>query len=429
MTLSVRTILNGAERQNYPANDMFFPPAKLVSLLSRDVTLMPGDVIACGTSVGVGVMSAAENTVEISIDGVGTLSNPFAQVVPSEFLLGTPKPMRICVVGAGAIGGLMAAKLALAGNDVTVIDVGQQLSAIQKNGLKLRWHDGKEFTAKVRGVATAAEAGPQDLVILAVKAHLLENVVRDIDTMLGPDTMILTVQNGLPWWYFQHLAGPYEGQKLATLDPTGILSRKIDPGRIVGCVVYPAAAVPEPGVIHHVEGDRFPIGELDGEETERVKQLHDVFVAAGLRSRVLSDIRSEIWLKAWGNLSFNPISALSHATLEDICRFEETRKLAAEMMKEAQCVAEKLGVKFRHTIEKRIQGAESVGAHKTSMLQDVEAGRALETEALIGSILEMARITNTPAPSIEAVYACVKLLNKVMIETGSGVRAMRAASH
>jgi 2-dehydropantoate 2-reductase len=427
MTLSVRTILNGAERQNYPVNDMFYPPAKLVSLLSKDVTLMPGDVIACGTSVGVGVMSAPDNTVEISIDGVGTLSNKFAQAVPSEFLLGRPKPIRICVVGAGAIGGLMAAKLALAGNEVTVIDVGPQLAAIQKNGLKLIWHDGKEFTPKVRGVATAAEAGPQDLVILAVKAHLLENVTRDIDALLGPDTAIMTVQNGLPWWYFQHLGGQYDGHKLSTLDPTGILRKKIDPSRIIGCVVYPAAAVTEPGVIRHVEGDRFPIGELDGKETERVKRVHDVFVAAGLKSRVLPDIRSEIWLKAWGNLSFNPISALSHATLEDICQFAETRKLATDMMREAQIVAEKLGVKFRVSIEKRIQGAEAVGAHKTSMLQDVEAGRALETEALIGSILEMARITNTPAPSIEAVYACVKLLNKVMVETGGGVRVTQAA--
>ena len=427
MTVSVRTVLNGAERQNYPESDMFYPPVKLVSLLSKDVTLMPGDVIACGTSVGVGVMKDAENIVEISIDGIGTLSNPFNQMLPSEFLLGEPKPIRICVVGAGAIGGLMAAKLALAGNEVTVIDVGLQLDAIKKNGLKLIWHDGKEFTAKVRGVASAAEAGQQDLIILAVKAHLLENVVRDLDALLGPDTVIMTVQNGLPWWYFQHLGGQYDGHKMQSLDPTGILSRKVDPGRIIGCVVYPAASVPEPGVIRHVEGDRFPIGELDGKETERVKKVHDVLVAAGLKSRVLNDIRSEIWLKAWGNLSFNPISALSHATLEDICRFEETRKLAGDMMREAQIVAEKLGVKFRHTIEKRIQGAEAVGRHKTSMLQDVEAGRALETEALIGSILEMARITNTPAPSIEAVYACVKLLNKVMVETGSGVRVTQAA--
>lgn len=428
MTLSVRTILNGAERQNYPVNDMFYPPAQLVSLLSKDVTLMPGDVIACGTSVGVGVMKDAENTVDIAIDGIGTLSNPFNQVLPSEFLLGKPAPIRIAVVGAGAIGGLMAAKLALAGNDVTVIDVGAQLKAIQEKGLKLIWHDGKEFVAKVRGVSSAADAGKHDLVILAVKAHLLENVVRDIDAMLDQDTVIMTVQNGLPWWYFQHLGGQYDGHKMTSLDPTGILSRKVDPSRLIGCVVYPAASVPEPGVIHHVEGDRFPIGELGGAETERVKKVHDVLVAAGLKSRVLNDIRSEIWLKAWGNLSFNPISALSHATLEDICRFEETRKLAADMMREAQIVAEKLGVKFRVTIEKRIQGAEAVGAHKTSMLQDVEAGRVLETEALIGSILEMARITNTPAPSIEAVYALVKLLNKVMVETGGGVVVTQQAA-
>jgi ketopantoate reductase/2-keto-4-pentenoate hydratase/2-oxohepta-3-ene-1,7-dioic acid hydratase in catechol pathway len=428
MSLNVRTILNGAERQNYPINDSFFPPAKLVSLLSKDVTLMPGDVIAVGTSMGVGVISAAENTIDIAIDGIGTLSNPFAQVVPSAYLLGgAPKPMRVCVVGAGAIGGLVAAKLALAGNDVTVIDVGQHLAAIQQNGLKLEWHDGKVSTAKVRGVSSAAEAGPQDLVILAVKAHLLEKVVRDLELMLEPDTMILTVQNGLPWWYFQRLGGQYDGQKLDTVDPTGILTKKIDAKRIIGCVVYPAAAVTAPGVIHHVEGDRFPLGELDGSDTERVKKLHDMFVAAGLKSRVLSDIRSEIWLKAWGNLSFNPISALSHATLEDICRFAETRQLAANMMREAQTVAEKLGVKFRVSIEKRIQGAEAVGAHKTSMLQDVEAGHVLEIEALIGSILEMARITNTPAPSIEAVYALVKLLNKVMVETGGGVRVVQAA--
>jgi ketopantoate reductase len=349
-------------------------------------------------------------------------------VLPSEFLLGKPAPIRIAVVGAGAIGGLMAAKLALAGNEVTVIDVGAQLKAIQEKGLKLIWHDGKELLAKVRGVASAADAGKQDLVILAVKAHLLENVVRDIDAMLDQDTVIMTVQNGLPWWYFQHLGGQYDGHKMTSLDPTGILSRKVDPSRLIGCVVYPAASVPEPGVIHHVEGDRFPIGELDGAETERVKKVHDVLVAAGLKSRVLNDIRSEIWLKAWGNLSFNPISALSHATLEDICRFEETRKLAADMMREAQIVAEKLGVKFRVTIEKRIQGAESVGRHKTSMLQDVEAGRVLETEALIGSILEMARITNTPAPSIEAVYALVKLLNKVMVETGGGVVVTQQAA-
>ena len=263
--------------------------------------------------------------------------------------------------------------------------------------------------------------------MLAVKAHYLEKVVRDIEALLTPETVILTVQNGLPWWYFQRLGGQWDGHQLRSLDPSGLLGRKIDPARIVGCVVYPAAAVAEPGVIQHVEGDRFPIGELDGKESTRIKRLHDILVGAGLGSRVLADIRSEIWLKAWGNLSFNPISALSHATLAGICEFPETRQLAADMMAEAQTVAEKLGVTFRHTIEKRIEGAASVGAHKTSMLQDVELGRSLETEALVGSILEIAELTETPAPSIKAVYACVKLLNKVMLTEGGGVRLNSAA--
>jgi ketopantoate reductase/2-keto-4-pentenoate hydratase/2-oxohepta-3-ene-1,7-dioic acid hydratase in catechol pathway len=425
MELRIKTVIAGKERQNYPVDDMFFPPHKLVARLSEDMTLMPGDVIACGTSVGVGAMRAAKTRMEITIDGVGTLANDFVQEVPFRYS-DQVKPMRICVVGAGAIGGLMAAKLATAGHPVTVIDMGAHLEAIQTNGLKLIWEDGSEIVSKVKAVSSAEEAGEQDLVILAVKAHYLEGVVRDIDKMLHDDTMVMTVQNGLPWWYFQRLGGAHDGQRLTSLDPSGVLTRRIDPARIIGSVVYPAAAVEELGVIHHVEGDRFPVGELDGSETERVKWVHDVLVSGGLKSRVLTDIRAEIWLKAWGNLSFNPISALSHATLVAICQFPETRQLAADMMAEAQAVAEKLGVTFRHTIEKRIQGAESVGAHKTSMLQDVEFGRSLETEALVGSILEMAEITETPAPSIKAVYACVKLLNKVMLTEGAGVRVAKA---
>ena len=335
--------------------------------------------------------------------------------------------MRVCVVGAGAIGGLMAAKLAAAGNAVTVIDQGAHLAAIRKNGLTLIWEDGEELSASVTAVGSAAEAGPQDLVILAVKAHFLEQVARDVDALLDDNTMIVTVQNGMPWWYFHNFGGELDGRRLDTLDPSGILGRHIPADRIVGCVVYPAAAVTAPGVIKHVEGDRFPVGELDGTTSDRVQRLHDLLVATGFRSRVLDDIRSEIWLKAWGNLSFNPISALTHATLEDICRFPQTRGLAAAMMAEAQAIGEKLGVTFRHTIEKRIAGAESVGAHKTSMLQDVEAGRSLETEALIGSILEMGRLTDTPAPAIEAVYACVMLLNKTMVSESAGVKLIGAA--
>jgi len=232
----------------------------------------------------------------------------------------------------------------------------------------------------------------------------------------------------MPWWYFHNYPGKLNGKRLERLDPTGLLDRHIPADRIVGCVVYPAAAVSEPGVVKHVEGDRFPVGELDGTETDRVQKLHDLLVDAGFRSRVLDDIRSEIWLKAWGNLSFNPISALTHATLVDICQFPETRALAATMMAEAQAIAENLGVTFRHTIDKRIAGAESVGAHKTSMLQDVEAGRSLETEALIGAILEMGKLTETPAPAIQTIYACVKLLNKTMVIEQAGIQMRKAVS-
>lgn len=333
--------------------------------------------------------------------------------------------MKICIVGAGAIGGLMAAKLALAGNDVTVVDQGAHLAAIQKNGLKLIWEDGSEHIAKVNAVDSVTDAGKQDLVILAVKAHFLDQVAKESESLMGPDTVIMTVQNGLPWWYFHKHGGPHDGKRLVSLDPTGILTKHIDADRIIGCVVYPAAAVTEPGVIHHVEGDRFPLGELDGSESERAQKLHDLLVDAGFRSRILDDIRSEIWLKAWGNLSFNPISALTHATLVDICQFPETRELAAEMMQEAQDIAEALGITFRHTIEKRIAGAEGVGAHKTSMLQDVEAGRSLETEALIGSILEMGEMVEKTAPAIKPIYACVKLLNKVMLLEGGGVKVAK----
>ncbi len=335
--------------------------------------------------------------------------------------------MKVCVVGAGAIGGLMGAKLALAGNDVVVVDQGAHLEAIKKDGLKLIWEDGSEHVAQVRATDSVADAGEQDLVVLAVKAHFLDQVARESESLMGPDTIIMTVQNGLPWWYFHKHGGDHDGKPLKSLDPSGVLTRHIDGDRIIGCVVYPAAAVTEPGVIHHVEGDRFPLGELDGSESERAQKLHDLLVDAGFRSRILDDIRSEIWLKAWGNLSFNPISALTHATLVDICQFPETRELAADMMKEAQDIAEALGITFRHTIEKRISGAEGVGAHKTSMLQDVEAGRSLETEALIGSILEMGEMVGKPAPAIKAVYACVKLLNKVMLLEGGGVKVEKAA--
>jgi ketopantoate reductase len=316
------------------------------------------------------------------------------------------------------MGGMIAVKLALAGEDVSVIDRGTHLLAIQRDGLKLRWQDGSTLTAEVAAFGTASEAGKHDLVVLAVKSYDLEQAVDGIEYLFGPETMVMTVQNGIPWWYFQREGGKYEGLSLAALDPNGILARVVDPARIIGCVSYPAAAITAPGVVQHIEGERFPVGELDGQETERVTRVSEAFTRSGLKSRVISDIRAEIWLKAWGSLSFNPISALTHATMAEICRYPGTRQLAADMMAEAQAIAEKLGITFRHTIEKRLEGAEKVGAHKTSMLQDVESGHQLETEALVGSVMEMGRITDTPTPAISAVYALLKLLEEVIHDSG-----------
>ena len=330
--------------------------------------------------------------------------------------------LRICIVGSGAIGGLIGVRLSVSGQDVTFIDKDEQLAAIQEKGLKLVKQDGKEFMAReAKATGSFEEAGQQDVVILGVKAHQIPEVAPDLPALFGPDTSVVTVQNGIPWWYFQRYGGEYEGKRLEALDPTGVIEANVDTDRIIGCVAYPAAAIVEPGVVQHVEGNRFPMGELDGSKSERCKKLMQAFIDAGFRSRVIDNIRAEIWLKAWGTLSFNPISALTHATMVDICRFPETRDLATKMMREAEETAGKLGITFRRTIERRIEGAENVGAHKTSMLQDVEAGRGLEIEALIGAIIELSRLTQTPSPAIDTVYACVKLLNKTFTEVESRV--------
>jgi ketopantoate reductase len=322
--------------------------------------------------------------------------------------------MRICVVGAGAVGGLMAARFALAGENVTVKDRGPHLAAIKSNGIQLEWQDGSVHVAKVNAVDRAADAGKQDLVVLAVKAHSLEQIAKEIQSMLDPATVIMPTQNGIPWWYFQKHGGDLDGRRLMSLDPNGTLAAAIDVDRIISCIVYPATTVVAPGFVRHIEGNFFPIGELDGKLTERVAAIDAMFTKAGLKSRVLTEIRAEIWLKALGTLSFNPISALTHATMVAICSFPETRRLATTMMTEAQIIAEKLGISMRHTVEKRLEGAEAVGAHKTSMLQDVEAGRPLEVEALIGAILEIGRLTNAPTPAIDTVYALTKLLDHQM---------------
>lgn len=319
--------------------------------------------------------------------------------------------MKTCIVGAGAIGGLIGARLALSGEDVTLIARGPHLAAIREHGLKLISAEGDEQVARnVSATDKISAAGEHDVVVLALKAHQITEVAADLPALFGAETVVVTVQNGIPWWYFYKHGGEYDGKRLTSLDPDGAIERNIEARRIIGSIAYPAADKPNPGVIQHIEGLRFPLGELDGAKTERVKAISDVWSRAGFRSPVLTDIRSQIWLKAWGNLSFNPISALTGATLAEMCRFAPTRQLAADMMAEAKEIAEKLGVTFRHTIEQRIEGAEQVGEHKTSMLQDVEARRPLEVEALIGVAAELGRLTNTPTPSIDAIYACVKLL-------------------
>jgi 2-dehydropantoate 2-reductase len=331
--------------------------------------------------------------------------------------------MKNCIVGAGAIGGMLGVELALAGEDVTFVSRGANLEAIKKHGLRLIREDGTERVVHpVQATDSLAEAGPQDLVILGMKAHQVAPVAKDLRSLFGPDTLVVTLQNGIPWWYFHKHPGPYEGLCIEAVDPGGVIAAHIEIERVIGCVVYPAAELVAPGVIRHIEGNRLSVGELDGRETPRVKMVSELFRKAGFKSPVLTDIRSEIWLKLWGNLSFNPISALTHATLVDICQFPPTRDLAARMMAEAQIIGEKLGAHFRVPLERRIAGAEGVGKHKTSMLQDVEHGRALELEALVGAVVELGRITGTPTPHIDAVYACVSLLAKTLHDENGRLR-------
>ena len=319
--------------------------------------------------------------------------------------------MKFAVVGAGAIGGYLGARLARAGEDVTFIARNRNLAAINAHGFKLILEDGREEHAPTaRAVQHMAEAGPQDVVLLTVKAHQVGDLLPDLRQLFGPHTTVVTMINGIPWWYFHRLAGAHEGRGLDSVDPGGRIAAHIEPERLIGSVVYPAAELVEPGVVRLIEGNRFTIGELNGERSERIEALSAALIRAGFKAPVSKDIRSELWIKLWGNLSFNPISALSHATLADICRFPPSRDLAAGMMAEAQAVAEKLGVRFKISLDQRIAGAEAVGAHKTSMLQDVEHGRPLEIEALVGAVVELGRITGTPTPMINAIYAATRLL-------------------
>jgi len=317
--------------------------------------------------------------------------------------------MKICVFGAGAIGGYIGAKLAQAGASVSLVARGPHLAAMQDKGLTLIEDDRQPQTVPVTASDNPAELGPQDYVVVTLKAHSVPPVVDKMQPLIGANTTIVSGVNGVPWWYFHKIGGAHEGTRLASVDPGNAQWNGFGPDNVLGCVVYPAAEVPTPGTIKHIEGNRFSLGEPDGSKSDRAVALSKALMAAGLKAPVRPRLRDEIWVKLWGNLSFNPISALTHATLDVLCTDEGTRPVARNMMLEAQTIAEKLGVKFPIDVERRIDGGAAVGAHRTSMLQDLEQGRPMEIDALVGSVQELGRVTDTPTPTIDTVLALIKL--------------------
>ncbi|MBP0615208.1 2-dehydropantoate 2-reductase [Jiella mangrovi] len=317
--------------------------------------------------------------------------------------------MKVAIFGAGAIGGLIGARLAERTDaEIGLVARGPHLKAMQENGLTVRAEDG-ETTVKVRACEDPAELGPQDYVIIALKAHSVPAILPSLQPLLGPHTAVVTAQNGLPWWYFHRIGGEHEGRRIEAVDPGGAIWEAIGPERAIGCVVHPAADIEAPGIIRHIEGERLPLGEPSGEKSERALGLSKLLVEAGFRAPVRPQIRSEIWVKLWGNLSFNPISALTGATLAGICADDGARSVARDMMLEAEAIAKALGITFPIDVYKRIAGAAAVGEHKTSMLQDLELGRPLEIDALVTSVQEMGRLTGIATPTIDMVLGLLRL--------------------
>lgn len=315
--------------------------------------------------------------------------------------------MKICIYGAGAIGGYLGVELALAGLDVTLIARGPHLEAMQENGLKLLIGD-EEKVAHPQCTDNPDKVGPQDYVIVTLKAPSAAAIAENIGPMLDPGTAVVTATNGIPWWYFYKQDGPLRDHQLKSIDPDGKQWDLIGPERAIGCVVYPACEISEPGVIWHMNGNRYVLGEPDGEKTQRVQKLSEALINAGFKAPVRPEIRNEIWVKLWGNLCFNPISALTHATLDVVATDPGTRRLAREMMLEAQAIGEKLGIRFGVDVDRRIDGAAKVGAHKTSMLQDLERSRAMEIDALVTVVQELGELTKVPTPTIDLVLALVQ---------------------
>ena len=314
--------------------------------------------------------------------------------------------MKICIYGAGAIGGYLGVQLLRAGADVSLVARGAHLAAMRADGLKLLMGE-QAHVVRPRCTDNPAELGVQDFVVICLKAHSIPGVVEQMQPLLGPRTRIVTAVNGIPYWYFYKHGGTHEGATLESIDPGGRQWRELGPERAIGCIVYPATEIEAPGVIRHVYGNQFPIGEPSGEITADAKNLSDLLTEAGMKAPVLDRIRDEIWLKLWGNVCLNPISALTHATLDVICSDPDTRALSKAIMLEAQTIAERFGVKFRVDVERRIEGARKVGAHKTSMLQDLERGRPMEIDPLVTVVQEMGRLTGIATPALDAVLALV----------------------
>ena len=317
--------------------------------------------------------------------------------------------MKFAIVGAGAIGAFAGAMLTKSGEDVTLIARGPHLRAMQDYGVRVRGEIG-EFEVHPAATDDPAHVGEVDVVLLTLKAHSLAEMAPRLAPLIGPQTSVVSAQNGIPWWYFYRHGGPLEGTHLESVDPGGVITRKIDSARVIGCIVYPSASIIQPGVIEHTEGNRFAIGEPDGSKSERCRKIADAFIKAGLRSPIRTDIRHDMWVKLMGNVAYNPISALTRATLIEIVQCAETRELAAAIMREAESVAQKLGIEMGVSVEQRLAGAEKVGHHKTSMLQDIEAGKPTELQAIVGAVVELGEKLGVDLPNTKSVYACVKLL-------------------
>lgn len=321
--------------------------------------------------------------------------------------------MKICIYGAGAIGGYVGLLLAEGGAEVSLIARGAHLAAIREEGLRLLFKDGEEKHARLPASDNPADFGPQDIVVNCLKAHQAWEVAEDMAPLLGAETAVVTAQNGVPWWYFYGLEGPYRDYRLKSVDPGDRQWRAIGPERIIGGTVYPATEIAAPGVIKHIYGNAFGLGEPNGEKTARLAAVAEAFEAGGIKVRLYDDIRDDIWLKLWGNLSFNPLSALTRATLDVVATDPGTRNIARAMMVEAEEVAKRLGVSFRVDVDRRIEGAAKVGAHRTSMLQDLEKGRTLELDAILTAVQEIARLVDVETPTIDMILGLTQQMARV----------------